>query len=242
MLFNDEPTPDGIRAIVKAHRRFGTTALLPTLISDTVETTKSATRSRGGARGDMNPACWASTSRARSFRLSAPACTTCAISVHPTADDVALLLAPRPGVTVVTLAPEQVPPGFVRQLAGAGVRVCLGHSMASLRADANRHGGRPYGIYPSLQRHASSGKPRARPDRGGAGSRGRLVWHDRGWRACGSGHAASCVAGRGAADVGDRCHATGRRATFHALLSMAKRSRFGTDDARATTGHWRARR
>jgi N-acetylglucosamine-6-phosphate deacetylase len=29
------------------------------------------------------------------------------------------------------LAPEQVPPGFVRQLASAGVRVSLGHSMAT---------------------------------------------------------------------------------------------------------------
>ena len=35
VLFNDSPTPDGIAAIVRAHRNFGTTALLPTLISDT---------------------------------------------------------------------------------------------------------------------------------------------------------------------------------------------------------------
>ena len=35
VLFNDAPTPEGLAAIVAAHRRFGTTALLPTLISDT---------------------------------------------------------------------------------------------------------------------------------------------------------------------------------------------------------------
>src|SRR5258708_13845702 len=35
VLFNDEPTPDGIATIVAAHRQFGTTALVPTLISDT---------------------------------------------------------------------------------------------------------------------------------------------------------------------------------------------------------------
>ena len=34
VLFNDVPTVDGIAAIAAAHRRFGTTALLPTLISD----------------------------------------------------------------------------------------------------------------------------------------------------------------------------------------------------------------
>ena len=37
VLFNDAPTPDAIRRIVAAHRKFGTTALLPTLISDTPE-------------------------------------------------------------------------------------------------------------------------------------------------------------------------------------------------------------
>jgi N-acetylglucosamine-6-phosphate deacetylase len=50
---------------------------------------------------------------------------------RPTVEDDALILAPRPGVTVVTLAPEEVPDGFVRQLARAGIRVCLGHSMAT---------------------------------------------------------------------------------------------------------------
>src|SRR5512145_2715708 len=35
VLFNDAPTPEAIAAIAAAHRRFGTTSLLPTLISDT---------------------------------------------------------------------------------------------------------------------------------------------------------------------------------------------------------------
>src|SRR3974390_471990 len=34
VLFNDSPTVAGIRAIAAAHARFGTTGLLPTLISD----------------------------------------------------------------------------------------------------------------------------------------------------------------------------------------------------------------
>lgn len=37
VLFNDDPNPRGIAAIAAAHRRFGTTALLPTLLSDTPE-------------------------------------------------------------------------------------------------------------------------------------------------------------------------------------------------------------
>jgi N-acetylglucosamine-6-phosphate deacetylase len=34
VLFNEHPTVDGVRTIAEAHRRFGTTGLLPTLISD----------------------------------------------------------------------------------------------------------------------------------------------------------------------------------------------------------------
>ena len=52
---------------------------------------------------------------------------------RPTTDDVAVLTAPRNGVLLVTLAPEVVPPGFIARLAAAGVRVSLGHSMASYR-------------------------------------------------------------------------------------------------------------
>src|SRR5713101_7479060 len=33
VLFNDAPAPSAIRAIAAAHRKFGTTSLLPTLIS-----------------------------------------------------------------------------------------------------------------------------------------------------------------------------------------------------------------
>src|SRR5262245_23687295 len=42
VLFNDDPTPTGINRIVAAHRRHGTTALLPTLISDTPEKMREA--------------------------------------------------------------------------------------------------------------------------------------------------------------------------------------------------------
>jgi len=130
VLFNDEPTPDGIRAIAAAHRRFGTTGLLPTLITDAPETMLSALAAVE-ALADKEPAILG-------IHLEGPFLSPERPGVHavrhirtPSNDDLTLLTAPRRTVTVVTLAPERVPAGFIRALAAAGVRTCLGHSMAS---------------------------------------------------------------------------------------------------------------
>src|SRR5689334_2660301 len=42
ILFNDVPTAEGINAIAAAHRRYGTTGLLPTLISDSADKMRAA--------------------------------------------------------------------------------------------------------------------------------------------------------------------------------------------------------
>src|SRR5262249_24077646 len=42
-----------------------------------------------------------------------------------------LLTSGKTGVTLLTCAPERVPPGFIKELTSAGIRVSLGHSMAS---------------------------------------------------------------------------------------------------------------
>ena len=130
VLFNDNPTPEGIRAIAAAHRRFGTTALLPTLITDTPETMASAVAAVEALAG-KEPAILG-------IHLEGPFLSPERPGVHavrhiraPSNDDLALLTAPRSSITVVTLAPERTPSGFIRALAGAGVRVCLGHSTAS---------------------------------------------------------------------------------------------------------------
>jgi N-acetylglucosamine-6-phosphate deacetylase len=130
VLFNDEPTPDGIRAIAAAHRRFGTTALLPTLITDTPERMLSALAAVE-ALVDTEPSILG-------IHLEGPFLSPERPGVHavrhirtPSNNDLAILTAPRRSVTVVTIAPEQMPAGFIRALAAAGVRVCLGHSMAS---------------------------------------------------------------------------------------------------------------
>jgi N-acetylglucosamine-6-phosphate deacetylase len=130
VLFNDVPTAEGIRAIAAAHRRFGTTALLPTLISDTPEKMRTALAAIQQLIG-CEPS-------VLGIHLEGPFLSTEKPGVHavrniraPTAEDTALLTERRRGAVLVTLAPERVPPDFVRQLTNAGVRVSLGHSMAT---------------------------------------------------------------------------------------------------------------
>ena len=130
VLFNDAPTPDAIRAIVAAHRRLGTTALLPTLISDSNDKMVAALAAVETLAG--------SEPGVLGIHLEGPFLSPKKPGVHDprvlrrlTSEDLALLTAPRQGVTLVTLAPEEVSAHFVSKLATAGVRVALGHSMAT---------------------------------------------------------------------------------------------------------------
>jgi N-acetylglucosamine-6-phosphate deacetylase len=132
VLFNDQPTVEGIRRIAAAHRKFGTTGLLPTLISDSTEKMRLALDAANAAVGAV--------SGVLGVHLEGPFLSPEKPGVHdlsqirqPSADELALLTTPRKGVLLATLAPEVVPPGFIAQLVAAGVRVSLGHSMASYR-------------------------------------------------------------------------------------------------------------
>jgi N-acetylglucosamine-6-phosphate deacetylase len=132
VLFNDQPTAHGIRAIAAAHRRFGTTGLLPTLITDSPEKTRLALDAANAA-ATQEPGILG-------VHLEGPYLSPEKPGVHdsrqirqPGPDDLTLLTAPRNGVLLVTLAPEVVSAGFIARLVEAGVRVSLGHSMATYR-------------------------------------------------------------------------------------------------------------
>lgn len=130
ILLNDQPTADGMRAIARAHRRYGTTACLPTLITDTRErmrTAVAAARSIAGQDGVLG------------LHLEGPFISPQRPGVHlpdriarPGAGDLEELCElAGAGRSMVTLAPECVPPGFVRTLTSSGVLVSIGHSEAS---------------------------------------------------------------------------------------------------------------
>ena len=130
LLFTDEPTPDTIRTMVAAHRKFGTTRLLPTLISDSFDKMAAAMAAVDEVAG--------SEPGVLGIHLEGPFLSPEKSGVHnremlrrPTEKDLAMLAVRRNGVTLVTLAPEMVPEQFIIRLATAGVRISLGHSMAT---------------------------------------------------------------------------------------------------------------
>jgi N-acetylglucosamine-6-phosphate deacetylase len=131
VLFNDAPTVDGIRSIGAAHRKFGTTGFLPTLISDDLETVATAIAATDQAIKEGVPGLLG-------IHIEGPFLNTKKKGVHDASkfrvldeDAVALLSSLQNGKTVVTLAPEITAPELIRRLADAGVIVAAGHSNAS---------------------------------------------------------------------------------------------------------------
>ena len=127
--FNDAPDHDSIARIAGAHRAFGTTAMLPTLITDTPEITARAIRAATGASRSV-PGCLG-------LHLEGPHLSLARKGAHDArlirpmqeADLDALVDAARLlPVLLVTLAPESVSAEQVGRLARAGIRVSLGHS------------------------------------------------------------------------------------------------------------------
>jgi N-acetylglucosamine-6-phosphate deacetylase len=131
VLFNDHPDLEGIRRIAAAHRRAGTTGLLPTVISDDLQIVAEAIRATDAAIAAGVPG-------VLGRHIEGPFINVAKRGIHAaekiqTLDDraVELLCSARFGRTLVTLAPEQVPAGTIRELVRRGVIVAAGHTLAS---------------------------------------------------------------------------------------------------------------
>ncbi|MFK0334069.1 N-acetylglucosamine-6-phosphate deacetylase [Rhizobium sp. NPDC090275] len=145
-MLNDEPSPASMYRIAEGHRPYGTTSLLPTLITDTGEATaaaidaaKEAVKANRGVAG---------------LHLEGPHLAPARKGAHlaelmrPVDDrDVKALSAAAEaiGTLLVTMAAEQVTARQVRELSEAGVTVSIGHSdctseAAEARFDAGARG------------------------------------------------------------------------------------------------------
>ncbi len=131
VLFNNDPTPEGIAAICAAHARFGTTAAMVTLITDRPDVTDRAIAATEAALR---------TPGFLGLHLEGPHLSQARKGTHDPAlirpmgpADLARLTAAarRLPFLICTIAPESVTPVQVTALAGAGAVVSLGHTDCS---------------------------------------------------------------------------------------------------------------
>lgn len=130
-LFNDTPDVTTLRRIAEAHRRFGTTGLLPTFITDDAAKRAAAVAAVRAAMAEGVPGILG-------IHLEGPHIAAerrgvhDARFIHPPDDGDRAALGSLDGLpALVTLAPEAVPHGTIRALAATGVRVAAGHSAAT---------------------------------------------------------------------------------------------------------------
>jgi N-acetylglucosamine-6-phosphate deacetylase len=131
ILVNDHPTADGMRAIARAHRQFGTTSCLPTFITDIREKAQAAiaaARAAAGRDGVLG------------LHLEGPFINPARAGIHSREHIAVASLADLEwvselagcGASLITLAPECVPAGFIASLARASVIVAAGHTETAL--------------------------------------------------------------------------------------------------------------
>jgi N-acetylglucosamine-6-phosphate deacetylase len=137
VLFNDAPTVETIRRIGAAHRRFGTTGFLPTLISDDLHVVADAIAATDAAIAAGVPG-------VLGIHIEGPFLNSVRKGTHDAAklraldaSALQLLTSLRHGRTLVTLAPEVVADGMIRRLTDAGVIVAAGHTNATYREIAS---------------------------------------------------------------------------------------------------------
>jgi N-acetylglucosamine-6-phosphate deacetylase len=132
LLFNDRPDAEAARHIARAHRRLGTTGILPTLITSDRDT---FVRAVAAARQFVAPE-----SGILGVHFEGPFLSPARPGVHsaalirpPEEDDLALLTslaAGLPGAVLLTVAPECASPDIWHRPARAGIILSAGHSAA----------------------------------------------------------------------------------------------------------------
>lgn len=130
-LFNNQTDIDALRTMVAGHRKFGTTGMLPTLISDDAEVMARAVQATREAIAAQVPG-------VLGIHLEGPYIAPARKGTHdagkfrvPDADEVRMATSLDNGVTLITLAPERVPASTIRQMVANGAIVAAGHTAAS---------------------------------------------------------------------------------------------------------------
>jgi N-acetylglucosamine-6-phosphate deacetylase len=130
-LFGETPDVEAIRTIAAAHRRFGTTGFLPTIISGDLKRIETAIAA-------VDAAIEAGIPGVLGIHIEGPFLSHERKGIHDSSrfralDEEAfrLLTSARHGRTLVTLAPEETTPAMIARLKQAGIIVSAGHTNAT---------------------------------------------------------------------------------------------------------------
>ena len=131
VLFNNDTSVDAINAIGRAHRRFGTTGFLPTLISDDAAVMQRAITATRDAIEQGVPG-------VLGIHLEGPYLAPARKGTHddakfrvPDADEIAMATSLDNGISLLTLAPERVPTESIRAIVQRGGIVTAGPTAGS---------------------------------------------------------------------------------------------------------------
>lgn len=132
IMFNADPTVDGLRRIAAAHARFGTTALLATFVTDHLDRIDVAIAAVEEAIAQGTPGI-------AGIHIEGPFLAEARKGAHDASKFLVLepqyldrITALRGGPTLVTIAPESASPEMVAALRARGATVAIGHSNATL--------------------------------------------------------------------------------------------------------------
>jgi len=129
-LFNDSPSVEQLKAIMAAHAKFGTTAMMPTLITDKIEVMAQAADAMCEAIASKTPGIIGIHFEGPHLSLAKKG-THSAEFIRPiSAVEWQILSRKDIGQVMVTLAPETVMPEDITRMVELGIKVCLGHTNA----------------------------------------------------------------------------------------------------------------
>ena len=131
VLFNNSPTAESIDVITASHRTSGTTAMMPTFISDTAQNQKLAVAAIRIAQAAGNKGVLGIHLEGPFFDVARRGAHRADMIRKPDSVDLEWLWSLDDLQTIVTLAPEHICAGQIQSLADAGILVCAGHSNAS---------------------------------------------------------------------------------------------------------------
>jgi N-acetylglucosamine-6-phosphate deacetylase len=131
-LFNDHPDHNTLKTMVKGHTRYGTTAMLPTLITDSHAKMEQAANAVAQAISQDTPGI-------AGIHFEGPYLSHGKKGIHPAQhvrpikdSELSIITRKDTGSVLLTLAPENVSPDVIADLVKQGIVVSLGHSNADI--------------------------------------------------------------------------------------------------------------